>query len=306
MLQAVARALEKSPEATAKSRPARRRRIRHGRADGRGPRVARGTGQPSHRSWSASLTRSTAIASFQRQHRHRARPARWRQFRRSPHGRRPCALRRQGDGRGTYRFYHRAMNEEVNDRRQIEMDLREAIEQQRAGTALSADHRPAAQRHHRLRGAGAMAPSGQGHGAAGGVHSGGRGQRAHPAARRVGAAGGLQQRGHVARASEDRRQPFAGAVLRAQSVRNDRSGARGNRPGAAPARARNHRADIHGQQREDVVDPAPPEAARRLHRDGRFRDRILVAQLSAQLPVRQDQGGPRPSSPTWPKAPNTS
>ena len=30
--------------------------------------------------------------------------------------------------RGTYRFYQRSMNEEINDRRQIEMDLREAIE----------------------------------------------------------------------------------------------------------------------------------------------------------------------------------
>lgn len=30
--------------------------------------------------------------------------------------------------RGTYRFYERSMNEEVNDRRQIEMDLREALE----------------------------------------------------------------------------------------------------------------------------------------------------------------------------------
>jgi len=30
--------------------------------------------------------------------------------------------------RGTYRFYQKSMNEEINDRRQIEMDLREAIE----------------------------------------------------------------------------------------------------------------------------------------------------------------------------------
>jgi diguanylate cyclase (GGDEF)-like protein len=34
----------------------------------------------------------------------------------------------KANGRGTYRFYQRSMNEEVNDRRQIEMDLREAIE----------------------------------------------------------------------------------------------------------------------------------------------------------------------------------
>jgi diguanylate cyclase (GGDEF)-like protein len=32
-------------------------------------------------------------------------------------------------GRGTYRFFEHSMNEEINDRRQIELDLREAIEQ---------------------------------------------------------------------------------------------------------------------------------------------------------------------------------
>ena len=34
----------------------------------------------------------------------------------------------KADGRGAYRFYHAAMNTELNERRQIEMDLREAIE----------------------------------------------------------------------------------------------------------------------------------------------------------------------------------
>ena len=34
----------------------------------------------------------------------------------------------KGTNRGTFQFYHASMNQEVNDRRQIEMDLREAIE----------------------------------------------------------------------------------------------------------------------------------------------------------------------------------
>jgi diguanylate cyclase (GGDEF)-like protein len=34
----------------------------------------------------------------------------------------------KGNGRGSYRFYQRAMNEEINNRRQIELDLREALE----------------------------------------------------------------------------------------------------------------------------------------------------------------------------------
>jgi diguanylate cyclase (GGDEF)-like protein len=35
----------------------------------------------------------------------------------------------KNSGRGTYRFFTHSMNEEINDRRQIEVDLREAIEQ---------------------------------------------------------------------------------------------------------------------------------------------------------------------------------
>ena len=34
----------------------------------------------------------------------------------------------KANGRGTHRFYQKSMNEEINDRRQIEMDLREALE----------------------------------------------------------------------------------------------------------------------------------------------------------------------------------
>ena len=34
----------------------------------------------------------------------------------------------KGDSRGAYKFYHRSMNTNLNDRRQIEIDLREAIE----------------------------------------------------------------------------------------------------------------------------------------------------------------------------------
>jgi diguanylate cyclase (GGDEF)-like protein len=41
-------------------------------------------------------------------------------------------------GRGTYRFYAHSMNEEVNDRRQIELDLRDAIEKNQ----LSLEYQP--------------------------------------------------------------------------------------------------------------------------------------------------------------------
>ncbi len=34
----------------------------------------------------------------------------------------------KADGRGTYKFYNRAMNADLNDRRELEMNLRDAIE----------------------------------------------------------------------------------------------------------------------------------------------------------------------------------
>ena len=73
----------------------------------------------------------------------------------------------KADGRGAYKFYNRAMNSDLNDRRELEMNLRDAIER----NELELHYQPVIdlqpQRHHRLRGAGALAPSGQGHGAAG-------------------------------------------------------------------------------------------------------------------------------------------
>ena len=143
-------AAEGRAAADRRARAARRRRIRHRRADVRIPRRARSAGEPVSPKWSASPTRSTATASgpasasASRSGRTTATMptiCSWRPILRSTRSRRPAAAR--------YRFYQKSMNEEINDRRQIEMDLREAIEQQRARTALSADHRPAAQRHYR-------------------------------------------------------------------------------------------------------------------------------------------------------------
>ena len=106
----------------------------------------------------------------------------------------------------------------------------------------------------------------------------------------MGAAGGLPAGGAMAERSADRRQPVAGADPGAQPAGDRAAGARRDRTGAASARARDHRAHLHGGQRAHAVEPAPAEGARRAHRDGRFRHRLLVAQLSAPLPVRQDQG----------------
>ena len=172
------------------SGPARRRRIRHRGA------VVRDRARRSKR-WPMRLIVSGRAAlrdrrpshPLQRQHRHRGRAARRRECRRS--ARWPPISRSTRSRRAAaapIKFYEQSMNKELNDRRQIEMDLREAIER----NELELHYQPIIDLRrnvdHRLRGAGALAPSGQGHGPAGGVHPGGGGQRAHPAARRMGAA----------------------------------------------------------------------------------------------------------------------
>ena len=66
----------------------------------------------------------------------------------------------------------------------------------------------------------------------------------------------------------------------------------GDRPRAAPPRARDHRRRADRRFLARGVDPAAAEGARRAHRDGRFRHRLFVAVLSAVVPVRQDQDRP--------------
>ena len=60
-------------------------------------------------------------------------------------------------------------------------------------------------------------------------------------------------------------------------------------PGAAPAGAGDHGIGAVAEQRNDAAPAASAARARRAHLDGRFRHRLLVAELPAQLPVRQDQ-----------------
>ena len=63
-------------------------------------------------------------------------------------------------------------------------------------------------------------------------------------------------------------------------------------PGGRPARARDHRKHPAARQRGDALHALSAARARRAHRHGRFRHRLLLAQLPAELPVRQDQDRP--------------
>ena len=64
-------------------------------------------------------------------------------------------------------------------------------------------------------------------------------------------------------------------------------------PGSRPARARNHRGRADRGLRSRPGAAAPAEGARRPHLDGRFRQRLFLAELSPGVPVRQDQDRPR-------------
>ena len=97
----------------------------------------------------------------------------------------------------------------------------------------------------------------------------------------------------LADAAADRGQPVAGAI---HARRRGQPGAfdpARNRAGAGPARTRNHRGRADRGFRPRPGAAAAAEGARRAHLDGRFRQRLFLAELSAGVPVRQDQDRPR-------------
>ncbi len=119
-----------------------------------------------------------------------------------------------------------------------------------------------------------------------------RGIRAHRRDRRVGAERGLRRRGALARRHPRRGEPFDRAVPQPQSARPREIGARdlGARSGAA--RAGGDRIAPPRRQRHDPRRAARIAPPRRPHLDGRFRHRLLFAELPALLPLRQDQDRP--------------
>ncbi len=144
------------------------------------------------------------------------------------------------------------MNEELNDRRQIEMDLREAIER----NELELHYQPIidlqrnvitgfealARWRHPVKG---MVPPVD-------LHPGGRGQRPDPPARRMGAARGLPagraMAGTICRIAVNLSPVQFSAPNLLETIVQRYS----TKPGLAPHRleTRNHRADLHGEQRE--------------------------------------------------------
>ena len=195
-------------------------------------------------------------------------------------------------GRRTYRFFEPDMDAQVRARRKLELDLRQAIADDGARGLLPALRQPAGQHDHRLRGAGALAPSRARHDLARRIHSDRRRDRPDQPARRMGADDGLRGGRDLARRHQARGQRLAGAVQERHAGAEDRRGAGGVRPAGEPARTGDHRSGADSRRRRGACHPASASRHRGANRARRFRHRLFLAELSAALSVRQDQDRP--------------
>ena len=206
-------------------------------------------------------------------------------------------FRAKQKSRGTISVFEPEMDQQIRDRRVLHQDLSVAIK----NGELSLYYQPQAdvgpdgrhQRGHRLRGAGALAASAARLRLARRFHSARGRKRPDRRNGRMDPARGLPRGGLMAGAAADRGQPVAGAV-HARRRRQPRAfDPAGNRACARPAGARNHRGRADRGFRPRPGAAAAAEGARRAHLDGRFRQRLFLAELSAGVPVRQDQDRPR-------------
>ena len=184
------------------------------------------------------------------------------------------------------------MDARAQSRRKIEIDLRDAIQ----NDVLRPYYQPlidlVERTHHRLRGAGALAASGTRHDIAGRIHSGRRRHRPDQPARRLDAAARLHGCGDLAGRRSRRGQSVAAAVSHRQSVVDGDGCAEAVGPAGQAARTRDHRNPAAGKEQPGAGHAARAARARRAHLDGRFRHRLFQPELSAQLSVRQDQDRP--------------
>ena len=126
--------------------------------------------------------------------------------------------RAKSDFRGTFSFFEAEMDARAQSRRKIEIDLRDAIQNDAVAAALPAAGRSCDRPHHRPRGAGALAASGARHDLAGRIHPGRGRNRPDQSARRLDAAPRLHGCSALARRRPRRRQSVAAAIPHRQSA----------------------------------------------------------------------------------------
>ena len=210
--------------------------------------------------------------------------------------------RAKADGGGTYRFFEPEMDARMQARRALEIDLRKRPRQRRIRALLStASSISRPMRSSGLRSAAALAPSQTRHDPAVGLHPGRRRDRPDRADRRMGAAPGLR-----------RGRALAAATSRSRSIsrrRNSRAKCwcetvvsalahSGLRRGSAGAG--NHRTRPAAGKRRRLLRRciSCATSASSIAMDD-FGTGYSSLELSAQLPVRQDQDRSEPSFATF-------
>ena len=230
-----------------------------------------------------------------RERRHRGGARRRQRARRAVEERRPGALSREGRGRGTYRFFEPEMDARMQARRELELDLRRALAAGEFELLLPAarqSRRPTRSPASRRCCAGTIPSAGMVPPAR--VHS------AWP--EEIGLIVPIGE--WVLREACSAGRDLAGAASRSRSTCRRCSSApaprasvvmRAGRDPASPPTVwswRSPRSVLLQDSEATLATLQRAARARRAHRDGRFRHRLFLAQLSAQLPVRQDQDRP--------------
>ena len=201
--------------------------------------------------------------------------------------------RAKADGRGTYHFFQPEMDAQMQERRKLELDLRKALLAGRIRAALSAAGRGRERRGHRLRGAGALESPG--------ARPGRRPTQFIPVAEEIGLIVPLGDwvlkqacrdaatwPGHLTVAVNLSAVQFRNPTLALSVV-----SALGQSGLAASRLELEITESVLLQDDRAVLDTLHQiPRARRADLHGRFRHRLFVAELSAQLPLRQDQDRP--------------
>ena len=200
--------------------------------------------------------------------------------------------RAKNEGRNRACIYDAVMDADLSQRKLVEQDLRETIE----NDGLKVFYQPIfnasgdkvvgvealARWPHPTRG---LIPPGR-------IHPDRRALRPHHRARRQGAAAGLPRR-HGMAGHHGFGQRLAAAIPPARLRQHGRTDSGGNRLRSEAARARAHRDDAARQRRKRRSRDAAAQGARRAACARRLRHRLFEPAVSAPLPVRQAQDRPQ-------------
>ncbi len=149
--------------------------------------------------------------------------------------------RAKSEGHGAYRFFERAMDEKMQYRRNLEIDLRRALALGEFSLVYQPQFNLRLNMSHRIRSIASLAQPNPRRGVAARIYSGRGRYRNHYLDRRMGASDRLSGGGQLGRRAECFRQCVGDPVQECKSRRHDHVGAGGKRSRPAAFGARDHR-----------------------------------------------------------------